>query len=297
MCPKNEEPEAACPVCGKLVSISVSSCPHCGAEFEEDEGAVLPDFPEDEGAACPVCAKVVSIEVSCCPHCGAEFEEETEGDFVGTSEAEDEGAACPVCGKVVGLELTACPNCGAEFDEEVVEEVIEVEEERVPTKAKARAKAKADAPEGAGFSDFFAPTSIIDLRVIGVALMLLGIVGSQIALMIDWYWTWVPAIEDNIALFVLLPVVVLIVGLLVFTLVKKAMSSGKEIPNGLPRISLSLFLFGIFALVVMLLWNSINSALQSSQMGVAGGFFVVVIIGIVVLFMGSKTAAETGSAA
>jgi hypothetical protein len=32
-------------------------------------------------------------------------------------------------------------------------------------------------------------------------------------------------------------------------------------------------------------------------MGVAGGFFVVVVIGIVLVFMGMKTAAEKGSAA
>jgi RNA polymerase subunit RPABC4/transcription elongation factor Spt4 len=263
LCPKHEEEEAACPICNKLVSLEVSSCPHCGAEFEADEEVVEAEVEaaeDDEGAACPVCAKIVSLEVSCCPHCGAEFEEEE------------------------------------------VEEIIEVEERRVPAKAKAatpaKAKAKAKAaPQGTGIADFFSPTSIIDFRVIGVALMILGIVGSQIALLIDWYWTWVPPIEDNMALFALLPLVVLIVGLLVFMLVKKALSSGKSIPDVMPRTSLSLFLFGIFALVVMLLWNSINSALESSQMGVAGGFFVVVVIGIVLVFMGMKTAAEKGSAA
>lgn len=252
MSPEQEEDEAACPVCGKLVSLDVASCPHCGAEFEEDEEVVATEVAEDDGAACPVCAKIVSLEAASCPHCGAEFQ----GDDV--------------------------------------EEIIEVEERRAPTKAKAKAKA---APKGAGMSNFFSPTSIIDFRVIGVALIILGIVGSQIAMMIDWYWSWVPPIEDNMALFALLPVVVLIVGLLVFTLVKKALSSGTSIPDGLPRTSLSLFLFGIFALVVMLLWNPINSALESSQIGVAGGFFVVVVIGIVVMIMGSRMAAEKGSAA
>ncbi|MGB2582034.1 MAG: zinc ribbon domain-containing protein [Thermoplasmata archaeon] len=252
MSPKEEEDEAACPVCGKPVSLDVTSCPHCGAEFEEDEEVAATGVAEDDGAACPVCAKIVSLEVSSCPHCGADFEEDE------------------------------------------VDEIIEVEEKRVPAKAKAKAKA---APAGAGDSGFFSPTSIIDFRVIGVALIILGIVGSQVAIMIDWYWSWVPPIADNMALFALLPVVVLIVGLLVFTLVKKALSSGKSIPDVMPRTSLSLFLFGIFALVVMLLWDPINSALESSQVGVAGGFFVVVVIGIVVMFMGSKMAAEKGSAA
>ena len=254
MSPEKEEDEAACPVCGKPVSLDVTSCPHCGAEFEEDEEVAATEVAEDDGAACPVCAKIVSLEVSSCPHCGADFEEDE------------------------------------------VDEIIEVEEKRVPAKAKAKAKAKA-APAGAGDAGFFSPTSIIDFRVIGVALIILGIVGSQVAIMIDWYWSWVPPIADNMALFVLLPVVVLIVGLLVFTLVKKALSSGKSIPDVMPRTSLSLFLFGIFALVMVLLWDPINSALESSQVGVAGGFFVVVVIGIAVMFMGSKMAAEKGTAA
>jgi RNA polymerase subunit RPABC4/transcription elongation factor Spt4 len=261
LCPEHEEEEAACPICGKLVSLEVSTCPHCGAEFEEEEEfveAAEEEVADDEGAACPVCAKIVSLEVSCCPHCGAEFEDEE------------------------------------------VEEIIEVEERRVPAKAKAKPPAKAKArpaPQGGGIADFFSPTSIIDFRVIGLALIILGIVGSQIAIMIDWYWTWVPPIEDNIAMFALLPVVVLIVGLLVFTLVKKALSSGKSIPDVMPRTSLSLFMFGILALIVMLLWSPINSALESSQMGVAGGFFVVVVLGILLLFMGSKMAVEKGSPA
>ena len=317
MCPKYEEEEAACPVCGKLVSLEVSSCPHCGAEFEEDEEVVAEELSEEEGAACPVCAKVVSLEVSCCPHCGAEFEDDEEE--VAAAEAadvsEDETAACPVCGKMSSLALTSCPNCGAEFEEEEVEEIIEIEEKRVPAKAaapkakpakakpaKAKPKAKpkparAKPAKAAGASDFFAPTSIVDLRVIGVALIILGVLGSQIALLVDWYWTWVPPIEDNLALFVVIPVVVLIVGLLVFMLVKKALSDGKKMPDAVPSFSLSLFLFGIFALIVMLLWDPINSALQDSQAGVAGGFFLVLIVGVVMIYMGSRMASEKASAA
>jgi hypothetical protein len=47
----------------------------------------------------------------------------------------------------------------------------------------------------------------------------------------------------------------------------------------------------------MLLWSPINSALQSSQVGVAGGFFLVLVIGILLMIMGSRMASEKGSAA
>ncbi|HIH00472.1 TPA: hypothetical protein HA259_00040, partial [Thermoplasmata archaeon] len=56
-------------------------------------------------------------------------------------------------------------------------------------------------------------------------------------------------------------------------------------------------LFGIFALIVMLMWNPINSALENSQAGVAGGFFLVLIVGVVLMFMGSRMASEKASAA
>lgn len=311
MCPKHEEEEAACPVCGKLVSLEVLSCPHCGAEFEEEEEAVAAEEFEDEGAACPVCAKIVSLEIASCPHCGAEFEEEEEAveEVAVVAVSDDEGAACPVCGKVSSLDLTACPNCGAEFEAEEVEEIIEIEERRVPAKAAApkakpakakpaKAKpARAKPAKAEGMSDFFSPTSIVDFRVIGVALIILGVIGSQISLLVDWYWSWVPPIEDNIALFAVIPVVVLIVGLLVFMLVKKALSDGRKMPDAIPSFSLSLFLFGIFALIVMLMWNPINSALQDSQAGVAGGFFLVLIVGVVLMVLGSRMATEKASAA
>lgn len=239
---------------------------------------------EDNEAACPVCGKMVSLDVMSCPYCGAEFEEEEEETPAAAAPVEeDEGAACPVCGKVVSLDVTACPNCGAEFEEEEYEEVIEVEERRVAEEEDyVEEERVVVAP----------PTSILDLRVLGIALAALGVLGAIVAIAIDWFWSWVPPIEDNIPLFVMLPVVVVIVGLLVFTLVKKAVSSGQEIPGMLPGFSLSLFVFGIMALIVMLLYNPINSALQDSQVGIAGAFLVLVIVGILVMFMGTKNAAK-----
>jgi DNA-directed RNA polymerase subunit RPC12/RpoP len=273
---------------------------------------------EENDVACPVCGKIVGLDVTSCPHCGAEFEEEEIGEEVAvTSSDEDEEIACPVCGHNVGLDLTACPKCGAEFEEEEIEEVIEVEEKQVfepvvapkpappkkakpkaaqkpkempkkaPPKATPRARPKGGVPVSAGIT-----ASIMDFRVIGIALIILGILGTQVALMIDWYWSWVPPIEDNLGLFVALPIVILIVGLMVFMLVKKAISGGREMPNLMPNISLSLFLFGILALIVIVLWNPINSALEDSSGAVAGGFVIALVLGILLLFMGMRSASE-----
>jgi ribosomal protein L37AE/L43A len=264
---EEEEEEVTCPVCGKPVGLNVPSCPHCGAEFEEveaEEGTPAEEAPEEEG----------------------------------------ETAECPVCGKSVSLEIASCPYCGAEFEEEEVEEVIEVEEKVVPVKSKPtkyvpsveeEEATAADAEEEA-LAEIRAPSNITDLRVIGVALIILGILGSQIAFMIDWYWTWVPPIESNLGMFVAIPAVIIVVGLLVFMLVKKALSGGKKLPRQLPGMSLSIFLFGIIALVLIMLWDPINSALQDQNVGVGVAFVGILIVGVLVMFMGQKMTAKHAAA-
>lgn len=279
---RDEEEEAACPVCGKSVGLDVSSCPYCGAEFEEEA-----DVIEEEAA----------VQVAEVSH-------------------EEEEVGCPVCGALVGLDVSSCPKCGAEFEEEEIEEVIEVEEKEVfevekpkpvpakarpaPSKAKppARAKPAREKPAPArarprtrpspAAAAMDLPSGLTNLKVIGLSLAILGIIGLQVALMIDWYWEWVPPIEDNLGLFVAVPLVVLIVGLLAFMLVKKAVSGGKKMPSMMPTTTLALFMFGIFALIVIVFWNPINSALQDSQGAVAGGFALALVVGIVLLFMGMR---------
>ena len=263
---KQDEEEVACPVCGKPVGLSVPSCPYCGAEFEEEEeveeeAPIVKEIPmgKPKGKAKAAPPPVVPAE-------------------------EVEEVSCPVCGKPVGLDVASCPHCGAEFEEAEVEEVIEVEEKQVVEKEE-----EGVAEEG---EEVEAPTSIMDLRVIGVALIILGIIGSQVALMIDWYWSWVPPISQNLGLFVGIAAVVIVVGLLVFMLVKKAVSGGKTVPGMMPGVALSLFLFGIFALIIVLLYDPINKALQSSQMSVGLGFILVLVVGIGLMFMGTRTAAS-----
>ncbi|OGS42993.1 MAG: hypothetical protein A3K76_01115 [Euryarchaeota archaeon RBG_13_57_23] len=277
---EDNEEEVTCPVCGAPVGIDVLACPSCGAEFEAEE---LEEIVEEEPVAQPQrAAPAVAVE------------EEPE------AVSEDDMAECPVCGNSVSLNVTSCPYCGAEFEEEEVEEVIEVEEEPVPipvAKPKARPVAVEEAVQEAADEEYSelertpveAPSSIMDLRVIGVSLIVLGIIGSQISFLIDWYWTWVPPIGDNLGMFLGIAAVVVIVGLLVFVLHKRSSAAhGTKKDSAIPGIALSILLFGIFALVMVLFWDPINTALQNQSLGVAIAFIAVIIVGVLAMFMGQK---------
>ncbi len=286
----DDSEEVTCPVCGKPVGLEIMECPHCGAEFESEE---VEEIVEEEPVAQPR---------------SADPEAEEEPEAVGG----DDMAECPVCGNSVSLSVPACPYCGAEFEEEEVEEVIEVEEEPEPAPvAKPRAvpvavrddevaevqfeeEVEGEEPPAEEYPEverlpIDAPTSITDLRVFGISLIVLGIVGSQISFFIDWYWTWVPPIEDNLGMFLGVAAVVVVVGLLIFMLYKRLPASKKAKKTSMvPGMSLSIFLFGIFAVAMVLLWNPINSALQSQSLGVAIAFIAVIIVGVLAMFMGQK---------
>jgi hypothetical protein len=271
---------------------------------------VVKEEPVEPEVACPVCGKPVSMDVNSCPHCGAEFEEEVEEVEAAPAKAaaveEEESAECPVCGKSVSLNVSSCPYCGAEFEEDEVEEVIEVEEREVPVKAAPmapqmpkRAPQKIPAAEEEYVEETHAgepvPASITDFRVIGVALIILGIIGSQVAFMIDWYWSWVPPIKSNLGMFVAIPAIIIVVGLLVFMLIKKMGTEGKSFPKMMPGMSLSIFMFGILALILVMLWSPINNALQDSKAGVGGAFVAILVVGVLVMFMGQKMAAKNAA--
>ena len=303
-----EEEEVTCPVCGKPVGVEVMSCPHCGAEFEAEEpepvAQAQAEDPEEEMAACPVCHKMVSLAVSSCPYCGAEFEADEEVPAKAAPAPveyveQEEMAECPVCGKMVALDVASCPSCGAEFEEEEVEEIIEVEEKPVARAApriipaeeefveeEVEVEAEEAVPEIEG------PTSIMDLRVIGISLIVLGILGSQISFMIDWYWTWVPPIGDNLGMFIAIPAVIIVVGLLAFLLVKRAIAGGKKVRKPMPGMALSMFLTGILVLVMIMLWNPINSALQDSNIAVGIVFVAMLFIGILAVVMGIRASSR-----
>ncbi len=276
-----EEEEVTCPVCGKPVGLEVTSCPYCGAEFESEEE------PADEEQA--------------------EAKEAKPSEAEKPVEAADEGdsAECPVCGKMVSLAVSACPYCGAEFEEEEVEEVIEVEEkaaEEPSEEAEAEEtvevaeEPKEAAEEEVEVSEEELPTAkaahLIDMKVIGVSLIVLGIIGSQISVMIDWYWTWVPPIEENLIMFIAIPALVVVLGLGVFMLIRRRKAAGKKVSRSLPSVSMSVLIFGVLAMVLVALWKPINNALQNSSVTVAGAFLAVLVIGILVVFMGSRMTAR-----
>ncbi len=271
-----EEEQVTCPVCGKPVGLSVPSCPFCGAEFEEE---AIEEIVEEAEA---------KPQATAAPQ--AEVEDAVD---------EDEMAECPVCGTMVSLNVPSCPSCGAEFEEEEVEEVVEVEEAPVkaaPTRPRPSKVVVEDEEVYVEEEPVRAltgpPSSIVDLRVVGIALILLGIIGSQIAFMIDWYWTWVPPIGDNLGIFIAIPAVIVVAGLLVFMLIKRSViGKRRKVPSMVPAMSLSLFLFGILALIMIMLWNPINSALQSSSLGVGGAFLAILIIGVLAVFMGNRMSA------
>jgi len=271
-----DEEQVTCPVCGKSVGLSVPSCPFCGAEFEEE---AIEEIVEEAEA---------KPQATAAPQ--AEVEDAVD---------EDEMAECPVCGTMVSLNVPSCPSCGAEFEEEEVEEVVEVEEapaKAAPTRPRPSKVVVEDEAVYVEEEPVRAltgpPSSIVDLRVVGIALILLGIIGSQIAFMIDWYWTWVPPIGDNLGMFIAIPAVIVVAGLLVFMLIKRSViGKRRKVPSMVPAMSLSLFLFGILALIMIMLWNPINSALQSSSLGVGGAFLAILIIGFLAVFMGNRMAA------
>jgi len=111
-----------CLACGKTVAGSETSCPRCGASFE------------DVRFECPFCGELVSPNNRKCPSCGTEFSAFSEsvsdttavdldgmdvticgdGDSSKT-EAEEASYECPNCGKPVSEKDSECPHCGVRF--------------------------------------------------------------------------------------------------------------------------------------------------------------------------------------
>ena len=258
-----EEPEVTCPVCGNAVTLDDPFCPHCGAEFEEEEVEEIvevdevvefeeiPEAPEDE-----VKAKAVEFEVE---------EEPVE------AEAEE-----PV---------------EVEADEEVEEEDEEAEdEEEAPS---------CPAPGEAAPLNFRA--HLLDMRVFGITLLLLGILGAQIAFFVTWYWKWVPPITSNLTMYMILGIIIIVVGLLSFKLASDRANAGKKMNPIMPSVVIAIFLFGIIATIMLVAGGPISNAMTGSggQIGMGTVFIVLIVIGILLFMMGAKKASgekKAGSA-
>lgn len=208
---------------------------------------------------------------------------------------------CPVCGNAVTLDDPYCPHCGAEFEEEEVEEieieegVPEAPEEPVeePLEAEYVEEYVEEGPYEAVPPEAPAvhSTGLFDMRVFGIALAVLGILGAAVALQIQWYWTWVPPITENLGLYLLIGIAIIIVGFLGLQWLKKVVTEeGKQVTPMLPTILLSMFVFGILALILFLAGGAINDAIASSQAGMSIVFIVILVVGILFYVMGQKKA-------
>lgn len=267
---EEEEPEVTCPVCGNPVTLEDPFCPHCGAEFEEEEVEEIP-IEEEIPEALPEEYEEVGVEEEEAGEEEGEFEEEA-------AEVEEEEAPEEEIAEVETEEAEE-----EVLEEEALEEAPEeeeVEEEFAPSKA---------APKAKSSKVYVAETGLTDLRVFGIALLILGIIGLQIALFIRWYWTWVPPIDQNLGVYALLGFVILIVGFLAFTMVKKTVEEkGKQYHPMLPTILLSIFLFGIFAVIFLLAGKPISDAMQDNQAVLAVMFLLFIVVGIALYMMGQK---------
>lgn len=276
-----EEPEVTCPVCGNPVTLEDPFCPHCGAEFEEEEVEEIsieeevPEAPEEEEAV-----EVEAEEVE-----EAEEEEEIEEEAEEEEAAEVEEEVAP---EEEVVEVEAEEEAEEEIEEEAEEEEapeeeeieVEEEEEEVPVKA---------APKAKPSKQYVSATGLTDMRVFGIALLVLGIIGLQIALFIRWYWTWVPPIDQNLGVYALIGFAILIIGFLAFTMVKKATEEkGKKFHPMLPTILLSIFVFGIFAVIFLLAGKPISDAMQENQGVLAVLFLVFMVVGVALYMMGQK---------
>jgi len=237
-------------------------------------------------------------------------------------EEEESEVTCPVCGNAVALDDEFCPHCGAEFEEEEVEEIVEVEEvepkkevseelfeEEIEEPEEPEAVEEAAEPEEFE-EEYFEEEEVIagdeevaaddlsagiaerikDIRIIGIALLILGIIGAAIAIGIDWYWTWVPPITENLGVFSLLGILIIIIGFIGFSMMRKAAQGGKSVSSTLIIVMLGIFVFGILATIMLLMGGGINDAIASSQGGMIGVFLVLFVIGIFLFVMGQKRA-------
>jgi len=253
-----------------------------------------PIVPEEPDVTCPVCGNVVTLDDPFCPHCGAEFEEEEVEEIVEVDEVvevEDIPEApvdeekAEVVEEEEPVEAEAEEAVEVEADEDVEEE--DEEEEEAPS---------CPAPGEAAPLDF--KKHLLDMRVFGITLLLLGILGTQIALFVTWYWTWVPPITSNLAMYLIIGIVVIVAGLLSFKLASDRANAGKTMNPIMPSVIMAIFLFGIIATVMLVAGGPISSAMTGSGQAVMAIVFVVlIVVGILLFMMGAKKASGEKKAA
>lgn len=122
--PASDQPEIACPVCGKALRPGVKFCGGCGAKFDEETSAsvVKPKpktFPSPKNTepvsmpaetVCPSCGQTLQPGINFCGSCGARLDESTVKPVKKRSEKAP--TTCPACDKPIEKGWKACPFCG-----------------------------------------------------------------------------------------------------------------------------------------------------------------------------------------
>jgi RNA polymerase subunit RPABC4/transcription elongation factor Spt4 len=251
---EKDDPEVTCPVCGGLVTLDDPFCPHCGAEFEEEE---VEDVIEEEVSTIDRIPEAPDLE---------DFEPE---EMV----VEPEKEKSPL---ELAEELPEAPEEEALVEKESDELLFTEPEEPITMEEEAVAcpKPAADAR--------IVETSITDLSVISFAIIFLGLIGTVIMSNVRWFWKWVPSIEGNLVPYAIIGMVVIFVPFLLFRRMATDAEKGKApLHPMLPSMMLALILFGFIAVILFVIAGPITEALKASQIGVSTIFIILIVVGIV----------------
>lgn len=256
---EKSEPEVTCPVCAGIVTLDDPFCPHCGAEFEEEE---VEEIVEDE---------VPTVEA---------LPESPEAEELPPEDVEErpEVEALPE-----DFTLEA-PTDELPSDEVRADEFVPKPDE--PFEILDQDESPACAPPD---EVKIVTTNLSDLKVIGIAILILGIVCGTIMLNIRWFWTWVPPIEHNLAIYGLIGLAVILVAFIVFRKMASDTDKGKPpVHPMLPSIMLALIQFGFYAVIMFVLYDPINSALKSSSIGTSLVFIVIAAVGLAIFIYDTR---------
>ena len=274
---EKEDAEVTCPVCAGIVTLDDPFCPHCGAEFEEEE---VEEVVEEEISSVDMPEPSESEEIELSPEpesleiAEAKLEEEPEpAPFEAPAEPAEEPFEVPP------IEEPVAEEAPAEVETEAEEQYVEVEEEPaacLPPKVEEK-KIEID-------------NDLTDLRIVGFALLLIGIIGSVVMINIKWFWLWTPSIEQNMLAYGLLGIIVIVVAFILYKKMSSDVAKKGKAPFHpmVPSIMLALILFGFISVIMFILAVPINQALKSSNIGMSVVFIALVVVGIIIYLYGAK---------
>jgi len=277
-----DEAEVTCPVCAGTVTLDEPFCPHCGAEFEEEEVEeiieeeistieALPEAPESEELELFPESEELST---------AETKFDDDAIELSPSDAPEEpfevAFEAPPAEETPIEEFQPEPEVESDYVEEVEEGTVACPPPKVAREV--------------------ATTGLTDLRVIGISMLLLGIIGAVVMFNIKWFWLWVPAIQMNILPYALVGVAIILLSFIYLRKMAGDTSKGNApLHPMLPSIMLALILFGFMTTILFILAKPINEALKSSQIGVSVVFVIMVVLGLLLYIIGSRTKSETSA--